>query len=136
MRAFSSRLIIVSSVVLSGVTLSARVLYADVVRIEITSQRQAFNGQAFGAIGAYEEIRGLAFGEIDPRDPKNALITDIGLAPKNARGRVEYRTTFTLLKPVDMKAAPGVLLEFPRNGGHAGFRHPWLAQRLFRFFDP
>ncbi len=33
------------------------------------------------------------------------------------------------------KAAPQVLLEFPRQGGHAGFRHPWLAQRLFRFFD-
>ena len=34
------------------------------------------------------------------------------------------------------KAAPDVLLEFPRSGGHAGFRHPWLAQRLFRFLDP
>ena len=34
------------------------------------------------------------------------------------------------------KAAPDVLLEFPAHGGHAGFRHPWLAQRLFRFFDP
>jgi uncharacterized protein len=35
------------------------------------------------------------------------------------------------------KAAPEVLLEFPASGGHAGFRHPWLAKRLFRFFsDP
>jgi predicted alpha/beta-fold hydrolase len=33
-------------------------------------------------------------------------------------------------------AAACVLLEFPRNGGHAGFRHPWLAQRLLRFLDP
>jgi len=33
-------------------------------------------------------------------------------------------------------AAPCVLLEFPRNGGHAGFRHPWLAQRLLQFLDP
>ena len=33
------------------------------------------------------------------------------------------------------KASPAVLLEFPASGGHAGFRHPWLAQRLFRFFD-
>ena len=33
------------------------------------------------------------------------------------------------------KAPPPVLLEFPAHGGHAGFRHPWLAQRLFRFFD-
>lgn len=33
------------------------------------------------------------------------------------------------------KAAPCVLLEFPRTGGHAGFRHRWLAQRLFRFLE-
>jgi predicted alpha/beta-fold hydrolase len=34
------------------------------------------------------------------------------------------------------KAAPCVLLEFPRTGGHVGFRHPWLAQRLLEFLDP
>ena len=33
-------------------------------------------------------------------------------------------------------AAPCVLLEFPRDGGHVGFRHPWLAQRLLEFLDP
>ncbi|MGQ0545311.1 MAG: YheT family hydrolase [Betaproteobacteria bacterium] len=33
------------------------------------------------------------------------------------------------------KASPSVLLEFPATGGHAGFRHPWLAERLLRFFD-
>jgi predicted alpha/beta-fold hydrolase len=34
------------------------------------------------------------------------------------------------------KAAPCVLLEFPRTGGHVGFRHPWLAQRLLEFLEP
>ena len=77
-------------------------LDAEVVRITISSRAPALNGQAFGAAGPYEDIRGVAFGEIDPRDPKNAVITDIELAPKNARGMVEYRTTFTLRKPVDM----------------------------------
>lgn len=33
-------------------------------------------------------------------------------------------------------AAPCVLLEFPRSGGHVGFRHAWLAQRLLDFLDP
>jgi hypothetical protein len=28
--------------------------------------------------------------ELDPRDPRNAVITDILLAPRNARGMVEY----------------------------------------------
>ncbi len=33
-------------------------------------------------------------------------------------------------------AASCVLVEFPRNGGHAGFQHPWLAQRVLQFLDP
>ena len=71
--------------------------------------------------GPYEEIRGIAYGEIDPRDPKNALITDIDLAPRNARGRVEYRTTFTLLKPVDMTKSAGVLFyNIVNRGNHNG----------------
>jgi uncharacterized protein len=32
-------------------------------------------------------------------------------------------------------AAPCVLLEFPRSGGHVGFPHPWLAQRLLNFLE-
>ena len=32
-------------------------------------------------------------------------------------------------------AAACVLLEFPRHGGHVGFRHPWLAQRILEFLD-
>ena len=34
------------------------------------------------------------------------------------------------------KAAPCVLLEFPRTGGHVGFPHPWLAQHLLDFLSP
>src|SRR5262245_38359776 len=34
------------------------------------------------------------------------------------------------------KAAPCVLLEFPRSGGHVGFGHDWLAERLFEFLEP
>ncbi len=34
------------------------------------------------------------------------------------------------------QASPAVLLEFPATGGHVGFRHAWLAQRLFRFLFP
>ena len=103
-------------------------LYADVVRITISSRAPVFNGQSFGAVGPYEDIRGVAFGEIDPRDPKNAVITDIELAPKNARGLVEYRTTFTLRKPVDMTRSAGVLLyNIVNRGNHNGPEH--LARR-------
>ena len=50
----------------------------------------AFDGASFGSAGLYETLAGRAFGELDPNDPRNALITDIKLAPKNARGMVEY----------------------------------------------
>jgi predicted alpha/beta-fold hydrolase len=33
------------------------------------------------------------------------------------------------------KAAPCVVLEFPRTGGHVGFHHEWLARRISEFFQ-
>src|SRR5213596_422259 len=62
----------------------------------------AFDGASFGAAGQYETLAGRAFGELDPNDPHNAVITDIRLAPKNANGKVEYVATFFLVKPIDM----------------------------------
>lgn len=99
----------------------ARPTSADVVRIVVTSRAVVFNGQSFGQAGPYEDIRGTAVGEIDPRDPRNAVITDITLAPRNARGMVEYRTTFTLRTPVDPSRAAGVLLyNVVNRGNHNG----------------
>jgi hypothetical protein len=68
---------------------------ARVSKIQITSrQSPAFGGYAFEGIGPYEKIVGKAFGELDPNDPKNAVIVDIQLAPKNANGKVEYAFDF------------------------------------------
>src|SRR5687768_8514336 len=58
----------------------------------------AFDGRAFGAAGPYETLAGRAFGELDPKDRRNAVITDIQLAPRNARGMVEYVASFYLVK--------------------------------------
>ena len=66
----------------------------------------------------YERITGKAYGELDPNDPKNALITDIQLAPRNARGKVEYVATFSLMKPIDMTQASGVLIYSVVNRGN------------------
>src|SRR5262245_53423090 len=111
---------LLSLLVVAGVSLApAQVNDAGVTIITITSRQPAFNNQPFGAVGSYEEIRGIAIGEVDPADRRNAVITDIQLAPRNARGRVEYRTTFTLLKPVDMSKAAGVLLyDIVNRGNH------------------
>jgi hypothetical protein len=96
-------------------------VHGKVLRIEIRSRAGLFNGQAFGAAGAYEQIQGMAYGEIDPADRRNAVITDIVLAPRNSRGRVEYRITFTMRKPVDMSKSPGVLFyNVVNRGNHQG----------------
>jgi hypothetical protein len=57
----------------------------------------------------YEVLRGRAFGALDPGAAGNAIITDLRLAPRNTQGQVEYVTTFSLAKPVDMSKASGVL---------------------------
>ena len=54
-------------------------------------QSATFDGKSFGTVGQYEKIRGTAFGELNPLDPHNAVITDIALAPRNARGNVTCR---------------------------------------------
>lgn len=56
---------------------------ARVTGIAITSRTSpAFAGAAFAA-GAYEQLDGIATGEVDPDDPRNAVITDIALAPRD-----------------------------------------------------
>jgi len=75
---------------------------ARVVRIEITRiESPTFQGASFGTVGQYEKLVGRAFGEIDPTDPRNALITDIRIAPRNASGMVEYSTDIYILRPID-----------------------------------
>ena len=91
---------------------------ARVVRIVIDKKESpAYAGNSFAA-GPYERITGRAFGELDPRDRRNAIINDIDLAPRNDRGMVEYVATFTLWKPVDLSRASGVLIYTVTNRGN------------------
>lgn len=92
---------------------------ARVARIAIESRTSpAFDGQSFGEAGQYEVLAGRAFGELDPKLPQNAVIQDIQLAPKNARGMVEYTTTFQLVKPIDMSKSSHLLWhDVPNRGG-------------------
>src|ERR1700728_4734017 len=75
---------------------------ARVVEIVISATEQPAVGAAsYRAVGQYERISGHMVGEVDPQDPLNAIIVDIGLAPVNASGRVTYLTNFQLLPPID-----------------------------------
>jgi hypothetical protein len=118
-RAFS---LVVTSVCLA----TTGIVDARVTKITIQSTTSVANT---GPVGPYEQLRGEATGEIDPLDRRNAIITDIQFAPKNANGKVEYTTQFTLLKPVDMSNSSGIMVESIPNRG--GIATPYGTDLLF-----
>lgn len=70
----------------------------------------------FGATGPYLKITGTFEGAVDPTDPRNAVIADIDLAPRE-NGMVRYRSTFFLLRPVDLARANGkIFYDFGNRG--------------------
>src|SRR5215831_6121178 len=82
-----------------------------------------------GTLG-YEELTGCAFGELNPRDPKNVLITDIKLALRNASGKVEYIASFRIRKPTDMSKASGLIWhDVPNRGGDVGLTADLFAAK-------
>ena len=102
----------------TAILICAAALPARVTRIVIEQRESpAYGGRVFGKAGQYETLSGRFFGEIDPKDPHNALIMDIAFAPRNARGMVEYSATFVLSKPVDMSKSNGVLYYNVPNRG-------------------
>lgn len=112
--------------ILTALLLCAIAMPARVTRV-VVEQREspAYKGQVFGQAGQYETLSGHFYGELDPRDPHNAIITDIALAPRNARGMVEYTATFSVSKPVDMTKSSGVLFySVPNRGGGAPVGSP------------
>ena len=104
----------------------------------------AFDGASFGPAGQYETLAGRAFGELDPNDSHNTIITDIKLAPRNANGKVEYIASFYLVKPIDMSKSSHLMWQdvpnrggritiapAQRNGGDIGLKQR-MAGRQFR----
>lgn len=92
--------------------------WADVTRVAITSRTVVANGQWFGTAGPYEKIAGTVFFELDPADPHNRAIADLDLAPRNARGLVEFSSDLFILAPQDQARASGsVLFEVSNRGG-------------------
>jgi hypothetical protein len=111
---------LMSSVVPIGVALFGTVPHADarVMQVVIAATEQpTYGGKSFGTVGPYERISGQIVGEVDPKDPLNAIIVDIGLAPVNAKGMVQYSTDFQILRPVDRtKGNKRLLYEITNRG--------------------
>lgn len=103
-------LLLAAALVAAG--LPAQHADARLVRIQVDKVAPAGTGPL-----AYEIVSGHFFGELDPGDPRNRVITDLSGAPRNAGGRVEYSATFAIARPVDPARASGVLFyDVPNRG--------------------
>ena len=88
-----------------------------VTRVVVDRATPYAEGRTFGEAGAFERLEGTAYFEVDPSDPRNAVIVNIERAPRNARGLVEFSAPFVLIKPVDLVRGNGKLLYGLNNRG-------------------
>lgn len=88
-----------------------------VTTLEIQTRALVLEGRRFGGAGAYEKLTGIIRFAVDPRDARNAAVTDLERAPRNSAGRVESWADVYLLRPVDPARGNGrLLLDVPNRG--------------------
>lgn len=91
--------------------------HARLTDFKTVSVKPAFEGRVFGAVGAYERIDAVASFAVDPASPQLASIVDLGRAPVNATGEVEFSTQVTMLRAVvPAQRSPFLLYEVPNRG--------------------
>lgn len=90
---------------------------ARVLRTEILDVRPAFEGRAFGAVGAYERVSARITIGVSPFDPRNAGIHHIQVAPRDAVGLVEATADVLILRPAEPARGNGTLFYDVVNRG-------------------
>jgi hypothetical protein len=93
---------------------------AGLLHIEVTERTDVLDGRPFGSAGPYERIVGKAYFGVDPTLEANRIITDIGKAPRNERGLVEFSSDLYVLKPRDPAKGNGAVLYEVSNRGRKG----------------
>ncbi len=91
---------------------------AAVERIEVLERTPFAAGTSFGDVGPYEKIRGIAHFRLDPKDPADARIVDLALAPRDGAGFVTFDSPFILLRPVRARAST-LIYDVNNRGGIA-----------------
>ncbi len=93
----------------------------------------ALHGRHFGAAGQYELLRGVVTGAVDPDDRRNQGIVNLDRAPRTDAGRVEYRATVEIYRPMDMTRWNHGVYHTVSNRGGAGAAEVPLLERGFAF---
>ncbi|WP_143815262.1 alpha/beta hydrolase domain-containing protein [Longibacter salinarum] len=97
---------------------------ARVVRVEVEERTVVNDGESTGPHGRYEVLRGKIYFAFDPAHPRNQAITDLDLAPRNAKGEVEAWTRFVLMQPTVVEMRRGIgLVEVVNRGRPAALRY-------------
>ena len=105
----------------SGSEVEQAVEDGGVLRFEILEvESPTFEGRVFGDVGQYEKIYAVAHALVDPKDPRNARITDIEFAPLNADGMVEISSDVHIIKPVDINRGNRRIFYGLNNRGNKG----------------
>ncbi|MPZ77679.1 MAG: hypothetical protein GEU77_14265 [Deltaproteobacteria bacterium] len=84
----------------------------------IVQRRELFaEGHPFPITGTYEKLVGKVDGELDPNNRLNKTVVNLERAPRNRQDRVEYRSDFCILKPVDMlRGNRKIFFDAPNRG--------------------
>src|SRR5438477_12223722 len=83
---------------------------AEVHAIAVGQREPFAGGMSFGETGPYEKIVGVVRFAVDPAHLRNRAIVDLGLAPRNALGKVEFEADLFILAPKDPAKGNGALL--------------------------
>ena len=101
-----------------AVSLLAGAAEARVVKLDIQRREPILNGKVWGNAGPYEKLVGKVDFALDPNAAINKKIVDLNLAPKNAKGEVEFSADLYMLKPVDASKGNGRLFNEVGNRGN------------------
>jgi hypothetical protein len=108
-----------AAAILVAAVLGAGMAHGEIVEWRVLSTKPY--GQF--ATGPYVRIEAEAHGALDPSEP----IPGLDKAPRNAQGRVEYRTPVILIIPETKKGNGALLVDVPNRGraiSHALYNSP------------
>jgi hypothetical protein len=96
---------------------------AELRSLEIVKREPFAGGMAFGDVGPYEKIVGIARFAVDPQHARNKAIVDLDLAPRNGDGKVEFEADVCILMPKDLaKGNRGLFYDVNNRGNKLALR--------------
>lgn len=91
---------------------------AELVKLEILHREPFAEGKAFGDVGEYERIIGVARFAVDPTHVRNRAVVDLDKAPVNEQKRVEFETDVFILAPKNPAKGNGAVFYDVNNRGN------------------